>query len=229
MTVIVASNENGIQWVIDSRLPQKAFTVADTPDGTYWSISAAFSGEELKVIFFQESADLSPSYIDPLWAGILPMLTSELEDGQHDTSLLINYLDLISPIGIRLKKAIEDYLNESISPGFDLQTFKQNIAARYSLKECQLATIINYGKKTQKISIAKKTDSLKILDTVFGQLKRFIRGDEELENKLEGVSRSMDKVENVLKNTNDSMTILEDSLGQIWISIDESELSLDDL
>jgi hypothetical protein len=33
----------------------------------------------------------------------------------------------------------------------------------------------------------------------------------------------------VLENTNSSMKILEDSLGRVWISINESELSLDDL
>jgi hypothetical protein len=232
MTVIIASNENGIQFVFDSRLQQKAFAVADTPDGTYWSISAAFSGEELKVIFFQQTGDSYPTYIDPLWAGILPMLTSELESSQ-DNSFLTDYLDLISPIGTRLKKAIEDYLNESVSSNFDLQSFKQKISTRYALKECQAETVINYGIKTQKTATNKKADSLKILDTVFDNLRRFMKGvlvgDESLENTLESMNGSMNALENVLENTNSSMEILEDSLGRVWISINESELSLDDL
>lgn len=202
--IMICSNEHNIHWVIDSRLPGKALSVADTLDGTYWSITAAFSGEELKVIFFQITGQSTPLFIDPLWVGLLPTLTKELVNNECDTGLLVNYLDLISPVGFKLKKATEDYLNESALADFDVDAFSNKIAARYSLEPCQVLTVVRQGQSVKATAIASKTDSFKVLDTLFGRVKKFTTGvyqelakspEEDLESMLDGLGMVLDGIE----------------------------------
>jgi hypothetical protein len=202
--IMICSNEHDIHWVIDSRLPGKALSVADTPDGTYWSIAAAFSGEELKVIFFQITGQSTPLFIDPLWVGLLPTLTKELVNNECDTGLLVNYLDLISPIGFKIKKATEDYLNESALADFDTDVFSNKIASRYSLDPCQILTVIRQGQSVKATAIASKTDSFKVLDTLFERIKKVATGvyqelakspEEDLESILDGLGVVLDGIE----------------------------------
>jgi hypothetical protein len=202
--IMICSNEHDIHWVIDSRLPGKALSVADTPDGTYWSIAAAFSGEELKVIFFQITGQSTPLFIDPLWVGLLPTLTKELVNNECDTGLLVNYLDLISPIGFKIKKATEDYLNESALADFDTDVFSNKIASRYSLDPCQILTVIRQGQSVKATAIASKTDSFKVLDTLFERIKKVATGvyqelakspEEDLESMLDGLGVVLDGIE----------------------------------
>jgi hypothetical protein len=202
--IMICSNEHDIHWVIDSRLPGKVLSVADTPDGTYWSIAAAFSGEELKVIFFQITGQSTPLFIDPLWVGLLPTLTKELVNNECDTGLLVNYLDLISPIGFKIKKATEDYLNESALADFDTDVFGNKIASRYSLDPCQILTVIRQGQSVKATAIASKTDSFKVLDTLFERIKKVATGvyqelakspEEDLESMLDGLGVVLDGIE----------------------------------
>jgi hypothetical protein len=202
--IMICNNEHGLHWVIDSRLPEKALSVMDTPDGTYWSIAAAFSGEELKVIFFQKTGDSTPLFIDPLWVGILPALTQEFVNNECDTGLLVNYLDLISPVGFKLKKATEDYLNESALADFDVDAFSEKIASRYSLEPCQVLTVVRQGQSVKATAVASKTDSFKVLDTLFGRVKKFTTDvyhelakspEEDLESMLDGLGMVLDGIE----------------------------------
>jgi hypothetical protein len=202
--IMICNNEYGIHWVADSRLPEKAFSVTDTPAGTYWSIAAAFSGEELKVIFFQKTGESTPLFIDPLWVGILPALTQEFVNNECDSGLLVNYLDLISPMGFKIKKATEDYLNESVLEDFNVDAFSDKIASRYNLEPCQVLTVVRQGQNVKATATASKTDSFKVLDSLFGRIKKFTTDvyqelakppERDLESMLDGLGMVLHDIE----------------------------------
>jgi hypothetical protein len=107
-------------------------------------------------------------------------------------------------MGFKIKKATEDYLNESVLEDFNVDAFSDKIASRYNLEPCQVLTVVRQGQNVKATATANKTDSFKVLDSLFGRIKKFTTDvyqelakppEKDLDSMLDGLGMVLHDIE----------------------------------
>jgi hypothetical protein len=170
MTVVICSNEHDLRWVYDDRLPQRWFSLPDTPVGEYSSIAAAFVGDPLEVVYLQETESKRVLVADPKWMGVLPHLGIGINSIYDQPGILSEYPDFVSPYAGLIKLAASDFIQESKSPDFNIEIFNLKAWIKYSLDPCQVKTAIRYAKKIDEGCINDVDFFLKI-DSIYEKVR----------------------------------------------------------
>ena len=197
MTVAICSNEHDLIWVFDDRTPHKWFSNPSTPVGTYWSISAAFVGDPLKVVYLQETESEKILVADPKWVGILSYLGIEVGNSRGQSAILSEYPDFVSPYASLIKLAASDFIQESKEPDFNVEIFYLKIWIRYSLTPSQVKTAVRYAKKIDK-DCKSDTEFFLKLDSIYEKVKNI--ETLHLSKELERINGEMNSSAPVTKN-----------------------------
>jgi hypothetical protein len=175
MTIAICSNEHGMLWAFDDRLPHRwGRTERPTPSGEYVSIVAAFCGDPLEVVFLQETESHKILLADPKWCGILSYMGVELTYTLGQDWLLSHFPDFVSPHASRIKLMSLQYAQESKLPSFDKRTFDIKARSKYDLKPCQIKTAISYAERIHKLCKSDEEFAVK-LDAIFSKIKSIDR------------------------------------------------------